>query len=252
MAVNTVETAELIAKYKETGDIVLRNKIILKYGDLVKYIAVSTRNLYLKYADTEDIVNEGIISLISALDSFDIGRNVKFETYASIRIRGAIIDFIRKQDFIPRNVRHFAKELDAAYAGLHSRLGREPTTAELADHFGVTEEKLRKQMGEAACANTLSFEELLYENSFDLGEDNEYGEWDAEKNIIRTEMSGILARAIDSLKDKERKVISLYYYEKLKFSDIAKVLDVTESRVCQIHSKAVMKLKYFINEDLNR
>ena len=107
----TVETNNLIVKYKETGDIALRNKIILHYGDLVRYIAISTRNMYSKFAETEDIINEGIISLISALDTFDMEKNVKFETYASIRIRGSIIDFIRKQDFVPRNLRQFSKQL---------------------------------------------------------------------------------------------------------------------------------------------
>jgi len=252
MPVNTIEANELIAKYKETGDITLRNQIILLYGNLVKYIAISTRNLYLKYAETNDIVNEGIISLISALESFDLSKNVKFETYASIRIKGAIIDFIRKQDFIPRNVRKFSKDLDLAYASLHFELSREPTTSELAEHFGTTEEKLRKQMGEAAGAATLSFEELLYENNFDISENNESGTWEAEKSIVKNEMTMILSKAIDSLKEKERNVISLYYYEKLKFSEIAKVLQVTESRVCQIHSKSMMKLKYFINDYLNQ
>jgi len=252
MITNKIEANELIAKYKETGDISLRNKIILLYGDLVKYIAISTRNLYYKYAEIDDIINEGIISLISALEAFDIQKNVKFETYASIRIKGGIIDFIRKQDFIPRNVRKFSKELDLAYSKLYAELNREPTTAELAEYFEISEEKLRKQMGESASASTLSFEELLYENNFNLAEDSEGGEWEAEKGLIKTEMSGILAKAIDSLKDKERNVISLYYYEKLKFADIAKVLDVTESRVCQIHSKSMTKLKFFINEYLNQ
>lgn len=251
MLLTALEATEMIAKYKETGDILLRNKIVLNYGDLVKYVAISTRNMYLKYAEVEDIINEGMISLISALETFDLSKNVKFETYASIRVRGSIIDFIRKQDFIPRDVRHFAKELDKAFSTLYAQFNREPTTVELADFLGMSEEKFRKQMGESASANSLSFEELLYENNFDVGENYEDGEWSAEKDLIKKEMMSILSKAIDSLKEKERNVISLYYYEKLKFSDIGKVLDVSESRVCQIHTKSIMKLKYFINDYLN-
>ena len=107
-------------------------------------------------------------------------------------------------------------------------------------------------MGEAASANTLSFEELLYENNFDISDNSESGEWQAEKSLMKAEMMDILSKAIDSLKEKERNVISLYYYEKLKFSDIGKVIDVSESRVCQIHTKAITKLKYYINEYLNQ
>lgn len=248
MSVNTVEANELIVKYKETGDISTRNEIILLYGKLVKYIAISTRNLYQKYADVDDIVNEGIITLISAIDTFDLSKNVKFETYASIKIKGAVIDFIRKQDFYPRAIRHFTRELDSAFSNLYSTLDREPTTIELAQYMNISEEKLRKQMGESAGAATLSFEELLYENNFDLGDTANNGCWEAENGLFKNELKQTLAKAIDKLTDKERHVISLYYYEKLKFSDIAKVLQVTESRICQIHSKCMMKLKYGLSE----
>ncbi|MFA5657794.1 MAG: FliA/WhiG family RNA polymerase sigma factor [Oscillospiraceae bacterium] len=251
MSVQITDTIELIEKYKESGDITFRNDIIMKYSGLVKHIAISTRNMYMKYAEIEDIVNEGIISLIAAVESFDFGRNVKFETYASLKIRGAIIDFVRKQDFIPRNVRHFSRELEAAYSNLYSRLKREPTNAELADELNISEEKLNKLMGEAASASTLSFEELLYENNLEQSEQSVSGEWEAEKGIFKRELYSVLADAIESLNEKERYVISMYYYEKLKFSDIGKIMGITESRVCQIHSKAVVKLKYNINEYLN-
>lgn len=251
MPISTATATELISKYKETGDIAIRNELVVMYSKLVKYIAISTRNLYQKYADTEDIVNEGIISLISAIESFDISRNVKFETYASIKIRGAIIDFIRKQDFIPRRVRQFAKELETAYSALYTKLHREPTIAELSEIMGVPEDKLSKQMGEVAGATTLSFEELLYEDNFELSDESITGEWEAEREIFKAEMRNTLAEAIDTLNEKERQVISLYYYEKLKFTDIAKVLQVTESRVCQIHAKAILKLKYYVNSGIN-
>ncbi len=251
MPISTIESTELITKYKETGDIALRNEIVLMYGNLVKYIAISTRNLYLKYAETEDVINEGIISLIFAIESFDLSKNVKFETYASIKVKGAIIDFIRKQDFIPRNIRRFSKELEGAYSTLYGELNREPTSEELSRYLNISEEKLSRQMGEAASASTLSFEELLFEDNFELPDKNFNAEWEAEREILKAETKAILTKAIETLNEKERHVVSLYYYEKLKFSDIAKVLEVTESRVCQIHSKAMLKLKYFINQSLN-
>ena len=243
MPVSIVEETDLIARYKATGDIAIRNQIILHYGNMIKYIALSMRNLYLKYAEVEDVVNECIISLIAAVDSFDIEKNVKFETYASIRIKGAVIDFIRKQDFIPRSVRSFSKELEQLYPKMYAELNREPTTQELAEKFGMPEDKFRKMLGESASATTLSFEELLYENNFEISDDESSNLWHAEKEIARQELSQKLTMAIDSLKEMERNVITLYYYEKLRFSDIAKVLQVSESRVCQIHSKAILKMR---------
>ena len=252
MSVQSLDTGELFKKYKESGDIKLRNEIIMRYGGLVKNIAISTRNMYLKYAEVDDIVNEGIIALISAIDGFDIERNVKFETYATIIIRGAIIDFIRKQDFIPRSVRKFSKDLDSAYSHLHNKLNRAPTNSELAEHMDLTEEKLNKMMGDSASAATLSFGELLYENNFEPTDDDRTGEWEAEKGIIKRELYTVLEQAIDSLNDKERSVVSMYYYEKLKFLEIAKIISVSESRVCQIHARAITKLKYEINEYLHK
>lgn len=248
MPTETIEAIELIIKYKETGDIALRNQIVLQYGSLVKYIANSMRNLYIKYAEVDDIINECIISLIAAIDGFNPDKNVKFETYASIRIKGAIIDFIRKQDFIPRSIRKFSKDLEILYAKLYAELNREPTTLELADGLGLTEEKFRKLLGESASAATLSFEELLYENNFEFFEKEHTHNSEAEKGIAQNELASKLTQAINSLKEKEKQVISLYYYEKLKFSDIAKVLQVTESRVCQIHTKSIIKLRLSLKE----
>ena len=247
MPIQIKDGSELIARYKETGDKSIRNEIVLIYGNLIKYAAVSTRNMYQKYADTEDIVNEAALALMAAIDSFDFERNVKFETYASMKMRGAIIDYIRKQDLIPRNVRRFSKELDSAFSQLYTTLDREPTTDELAEFLKLPKDKLLKYMADSASATSLSFEELLYEGDFDISSTKDSdGVWDVEKDLYLKERNKLLARAIDDLKEQQRHVISLYYYERLKFSDIAKVLDVSESRVCQIHSKAMLKLKYNI------
>lgn len=231
----------LFEQYQTTRDIGLRNDIVLRYMDIVKYVAVSTRGIYCKYAEMDDIVNEGVLALIKAVETYDLQRGVKFETYAAIRIKGAIIDFVRKQDWIPRQVRHFSKKLEDAYNQLYSQLDRHPTNQELADFMEIPKEKMLRAMADLAGTTTLSFEELLYEDNIDNFDI--LGEGTADQPLYEKELREVLAKAIDELKPKEKQVISLYYYEKLKFGDIAKVLGVTESRVCQIHSKAMLLLK---------
>lgn len=254
MAENDKENgALLLLKYKETGDKSLRNSVIMAYMSIVKYAALSTRNMYLKFAETDDIINEATIALMSAIDSFDPKKGVKFETYASIKVRGAIIDFIRRQDFVPRNVRRFAKEYDAAYAALYSELDREPEAKEIAEYMKLSVEKFESCTAQAAAAQTLSFEELVVNTGFDIsdGTDDD-GMWSSESSVHRKEKMKYLAEAIRSLKDRERLVITLYYYEKLRFADIGKVLDVSESRVCQLHAQAVAKMKKFMKDYINQ
>lgn len=246
------EKALLLLRYKESGDKALRNSVVMAYMNIVKFAAVSTRNMYLKFADTEDIVNEATLALMSAIESFDHKKGVKFETYASIKVRGAIIDYIRRQDFIPRSIRRFAKEYDAAYTALYGELDREPTAEEMAARMKLTVERLENFTVQAAAAQTLSFEELLMDKGFDIAEGaDEDGMWSAESSIHRQEKLRFLADAIRSLAERERLVITLYYYEKLRFSDIGKVLDVSESRVCQLHSQAVQKMKKFMKDYVN-
>lgn len=232
-----------IEEYHETGNINLRNDIILRYLELVRVIAVSLRNIYSKYASTDDIINEGVIALISAIETFDADKNVKFETYANLKVKGAIIDYVRKQDWVPRQVRRFTKDLEAAYNHLYITLDRRPTNDEIAEYMGITREKLAKNMAETAGAVTFSFEELLYEDNFNVS-----GNDGADTGLYQKELTAALADAIAGLKAKERQVVSLYYYEKLKFSEIAKVLEVSESRVCQIHSKAMLVLKHKLQD----
>lgn len=249
---SSAEKAELLRLYKETGDKTLRNKVVMEYMNIVRYAALLTRNMYAKYADSEDIINEATIALMSAVESFDFSKNVKFETYASIKVRGAVIDYIRRQDIVPRNVRRFAHDYDAAYAELYAKLDREPTDDELAEHMQLPISKFESCVAKAATAQTLSFEELVVNNNFDIPDEvSEDGVWSAEASLYREEKLKYLAQAIASLKERERLVITLYYYEKLKFSDIGQVLDVSESRVCQIHSQAVAKMKRFMADYIN-
>ncbi|MGN0552265.1 MAG: sigma-70 family RNA polymerase sigma factor [Oscillospiraceae bacterium] len=247
------EKSELLRRYKETGDKALRNQIVLSYMNIVRYAAVSTRNMYAKYADSEDIINEATIALMAAIDSFSFEKKVKFETYASIRVRGAVIDFIRRQDIVPRNVRRFAKDYDTAYSELFAELNREPTDEEIAAKMGLTLNKFESYSAKAASAQTLSFEELVVNTGFDISDEvSEDGVWAAEASVHHEEKLKYLAKAIAALSDKERLVVTLYYYEKLKFSEIGAVLDVSESRVCQIHSKAVLKMKKSMSEYMDK
>lgn len=234
------DVSELFDRYKQTPDKALRNEIVMRSMHIVRYAVLSTRNMYRRYADDDDISNEAVIALMSAVDSFDPKKNVKFDTYASIKVRGAIIDYIRRQDSVPRGVRKFIRDYDSAYSALYTELDREPTREETAERLGITTEKLDSCLSKSAAASTLSFEELLFEG-FDMAD--ETGESEAEAKLMLSERRSQLVQAIDSLKEKEKTVITLYYYEKLKYSEIAQVLGISESRVCQIHTKAVDKLR---------
>lgn len=225
--------------YQQNGDIALRNDIVLKNMGLVRSCAMSMRNMYIKFSEPDDVINEGVIALMDAIESYDATKGAKFETYATIKIKGAIIDYIRKQDWVPRNIRKFAKQLDKANALLYNLNGRMPTNEELANHLGISEERLLKNMADCSGTLVLSFEELLYEDNIDEpAMDNP-----TDGELLHDEMRKVVADAIEELRDKERQVVILYYYKNMKYSDIAKVLGVTEGRVCQIHTKAVLLLK---------
>lgn len=231
--------AEQIALYHESGDIALRNEIVLKNMGLVRTVAMSMRNLYLKFGDVDDIINEGVLALIDAIETYDVSKGAKFETYASLKIRGTVIDYIRKQDWVPRSIRKFARTLDKATGMLYNEIGRMPTTEELAEYMKMDESKLLKAMADCAGTITLSFEELLYEDNINepaINPSNEDG-------LIREELMKALTESLDELKDKERQVITLYYYKNMKYADIGKALGISEGRVCQIHSKAILFLK---------
>lgn len=236
----TYNNAERVALYQQNRDIALRNEIVLQNMGLVRTVALSMRNMYVKFGDVDDVVNEGVIALMDAIESYSPNRGAKFETYASIKIRGAIIDFLRKQDWIPRNVRKFAKALDKANSMLYNLNGRAPTNSELAAQLGMDEEKMLKMMTECSCTITLSFEELLYEDNIDEPSVKDSG---VDRELLHNEMRKVVADAVNDLGEKERQVITLYYYKNLKYSDIAKALGVSEGRVCQIHSKATLALK---------
>lgn len=231
--------AEQVALYRENGDIALRNDIVLKNMELVCTIVRSMQNTYLKFSDADDIMSEGVLALLDAVENYDPSKGAKFETFASLKIRGAIIDYIRKQDWIPRSTRKFAHTLNEAIGMLCNEIGRMPTNEELAKYLKMDESKLLKFMADCAGMITISLEELLYETNIDELTVNPQN----EEGLIHNELIKALTRAIKGLKEKYRQVIVFYYYKNMNYSDIAKTLGITEGRVCQIHSKAILKLK---------
>lgn len=231
--------AEQVAIYQQNREIALRNEIVLNCMQLVRSCVLSMRNMYIKYGSVDDVINEGVIALMDAIETYSSEHGAKFETYACVKIRGAVIDFIRRQDWVPRNIRKFAKELDKANNMLYNLNGRIATTEELADFMKMDEDKLLSRMADCSGALTLSFEELLYEDNI-----NEPHMADtSDRELLREEMEQLIAEAIGELKERERQVITLYYYKNFKYSDIAKALGLTEGRVCQIHTKAILGLK---------
>jgi len=233
--------------YTATKDINIRNKIVEKYSYLVKIIALKIRGIYQQYGDVDDVVNEGIIALIDVIDKFDISKNVKFETYAAIRIKGAIIDYVRKQDWTPRKVKTDAKILNQAEKELNIKLGRTPTDVEIADSLQMDMEEYNQIVSNALGKSIISFEELVGEAN--LRDKEIKYDYDLPEDIYETrELNQVLKDSINQLKENEKLVISLYYKEEVKLKDISKILNVSNSRASQIHSTALEKLKNSIKE----
>jgi len=238
----SVETWE---SYLVSRDTELRNDIVITYSGLVKFIAMRMRGVYKNYAQMDDVVNQGMIALIDAVEKYDPARGIKFETFASIKIKGSVIDFIRTQDWIPRRVRKMSSDLEQAHNRLCSDLGREPTNAEMAKEMNLSVEQLDRAMEQTYNFNLLSYEEVVWQKQSAMGGDaaDDSVEDSPEGKLMENELRSRLAQSVDKLGERERTVISLYYYEKLKLKEIAEVLGVSESRVCQIHSAAILKMK---------
>lgn len=243
------EFLRLHAQYKCTGDVSVRNRIVMSYGYIAKIAALQLRGSVSTQAQIEDMINQGMIILIDCVDKFDPSKEVKFESYAFMRVRGGIIDLIRKQDWIPRRVRVNSKKINDTYNLLCNELKREPTSEELAGKLGITVAKLEKYNYEISNSAVFSFEELI-QNISQMGsvlENSTLDDITPEKKVLKNEMKKVLMDAIDLLSEREKLVITLYFFENLNLSDIAKVLDVTVQRVSQINSKAIEKLRLKMN-----
>jgi RNA polymerase sigma factor for flagellar operon FliA len=232
--------------YLQTRRVDIRNDIVLHYSQLVKCIALRMRSTYKNYAQLDDVVNQGIIALIDAVEKYEPARGIKFETFASIKVKGAIIDYIRAQDWIPRRLRKMSRDLEAVNNKLCTDLGRQPTHQEIAKEMNISPGQLDRIMEQTYSFNLLSYEEVVWQKMSSVGSDDfasDSAEESPERRLMEEELRMQLAASVDALNERERTIISLYYYEKLKLKEIAGVLGVSESRICQIHSAAILKMK---------
>lgn len=230
--------------YVTTKNSEIRDKLILEYAPLVKIVA-GRLSIYLGYnVEYDDLVGYGIFGLIDAIDKFDYGKGVKFETYASLRIRGAILDQIRKMDWIPRSLRQKQKKIEAAMSKLETQYGRPAKDEEIAAELGIDTEELLNWQGQAKITNVISLDEFVEaagEREVNIIRSDSFEQ--PENVAMKNEIKQQLMESLDGLTDKERKVILLYYYEELTLKEISRILDVSESRVSQLHTKALQKMK---------
>ena len=252
--IGEMDTQDLLRLYKETGDGSLKWPLVLRYEGLIKNAAMQIRGVYSSFAQIDDIINEGIITLLGAIDKFDPDKGVKFETYVSKRIRGMVIDLARKQDWIPRNVRKRAKEIDLASAELSASLGRMPTDGEIAQHLGITQERYQKDAANIALSNVLSLD-VLMDTRETSGYPMEVPSSDASSQpelvLQEREMQRALAEGIASLRENEQIVLSLYYERNLHLKEIAQVMELSEPRISQIHTRAIQKLRAYMERYLS-
>ena len=239
-----VDTDRLWREYQNNPTPQLREQLIIEYSQLVKLVA-GRLSMYLGYnVEYEDLVSYGIFGLIDAIDKFDLTKNVKFETYASLRIRGAILDQIRKMDWIPRTVRQRQRKMDEAIKIIEMRTGKTATDEELAQELGLSLDELCNWQSQLKVTNVVSlneFEENGPEPVIDQSHQSRFSR--PEEVVEEAELKQTLTESLDVLTEKERRVIELYYYEELTLKEISKVLEVSESRVSQLHTKALNKMR---------
>jgi RNA polymerase sigma factor for flagellar operon FliA len=249
--VKAVELRELWRSYKNDGDERARERLVVAYAPLVKFIAGRMASGLPSHVDEGDLVSYGLLGLIGAIERFDLEREIKFETFAVARIKGAIIDELRSLDWVPRSVRARAREVERAHAALEGRLGRSPTDEEMAEKLELSVEDFRDALLQIANSSVLALDDLWTFADPDgsggqisvLDTIQDPNALDPESEAHTAELKDRLADAIESLPERERLVIALYYYENLTLREIGEVLGVTESRVSQLHTKSVLALR---------
>ena len=239
-----VERQKIWEKYTKNPTQEMREQIIIEYAPLVK-IGAGRLSMYLGgNVEYEDLVSYGVFGLIDAIDKFDTNKDVKFETYASLRIRGSILDQIRKMDWIPRTVRQRQRKIDEAIKSLEARTGKTPTDEMLAEELGVSGEELLSWQSQLKVTNVVSLNEFVESgNEPVMDAKGNFRFAQPEEVIAETELKQMLKDAMQLLTEKEQKVILLYYYEDLTLKEISRVLEVSESRISQLHTKALQKMK---------
>src|SRR5438094_1627479 len=247
--VKAVELKELWRRYKEDGDKRAREQLVLAFSPLVKYVAGRMSTGLPAHVEESDLISYGLLGLISAIERFDPGREIKFETFAMTRIKGSIIDELRSLDWVPRSVRAKAREIERANAKLEHQLHRAPTDQEMAAALGMTVEEFQESLTKISNSSVVALDELwtVSDASGDqvslLDTIQDQHALDPAQEMDATEMKDRLADAIARLPEREKLVVALYYYENLTLREIGEVLGVTESRVSQLHTKAVLRLK---------
>ncbi|SMC35474.1 sigma-70 family RNA polymerase sigma factor [Papillibacter cinnamivorans] len=237
------DLSELWLQYSGSKDPELKNRILTAYIPLVKKIVRRIMPKYKMYNDSEDLISCGMIGLIDAVDKYDINYGVKFETYATTRIRGEILDYMRKQDWAPSSLRTKINRINHASEALEYKLGRQPTEKEVAEYLHMPGAEYQKVMEKTHIFNLMYFEDMVTDTYFsDKMSDSD--ESNPAVILQNKEMNRILAELIDALPEKEKLVIALYYYEEMTLKEIAGILKVTESRVSQIHSKVLSRIGY--------
>ncbi|MFT5201926.1 MAG: RNA polymerase sigma factor for flagellar operon FliA [Candidatus Aldehydirespiratoraceae bacterium] len=251
MSDSTSDTDRLWANYKQARSRELRDKLIIQYSPLVKYVAGRVGVGLPRNVEQSDLVSFGVFGLIDAIEKFDPARGYKFETYAIARIKGAILDELRSIDWVPRSVRSKARTLERAMGKLEAEHHRAPTDEEVADEMGVSAQQLQTTLSQISFVGVAALDEML--SGGDRGESVSLGDTVADKadgpmGVYEVEeMRQILAESINRMPEREKIVLTLYYYEGLTLAEIGRVLGVSESRVCQIHTKAVLQLRSRIN-----
>jgi len=247
--------SRLWSRYKETADQKSRDELIIEYSPLVRQVAARVGAGLPSQVEHADLISYGVFGLIDAIDKYDPERPVKFETYAISRIRGAIIDELRSLDWIPRSIRSRAREVERAHADLEARLHRTPNEREMADHLEISAEEYRSTINRLSNLNIIALDEVTSAGS-DRAETmtlldtlHNSNALDPAGSMEFEETQFLLARAIDQLGEREKFVLALYYFENMTLAEIGAVLGVTESRISQMHTKAVAQLRERLSGD---
>ena len=253
--VKAIELRDLWRRYKSTGDQRARERLVVAYSPLVKYVSGRMASGLPAHVEEADLISYGLVGLISAIERFDIEREIKFETYAITRIKGAIIDELRSLDWVPRSVRARAREIEQANSKLEHRLQRAPTDEEMAAELGLTVEEFQDSLLQISNSSVAALDELwtVSDASGDqvslLDTLQDPGAPDPAQLMDATELKDRVADAIARLPEREKLVVALYYYENLTLREIGEVLGVTESRISQLHTKAVLRLRSRLQGD---
>ncbi len=247
---NTLQNPDAVMEeYKRTGDLNLRNQLVLHYAPYVKAAIYSMRSLLYSNIPAEDFFNQGILALIECIERFNISRGVRLDTYMYKVVRGRLINYARKENWLPNRVWNAAKRISATRTALEARLMRTPTDKEIAEEMGISYEEYERLRVEISTADTVSYEEML-EQSWDSfsGKTAESTQAPIDEGLMHEEMQSVLAKAIDALPPRHKQVIALCYYENLNLREIGEVLGLTQQRVSQIRASALKKLQAAMKE----